>query len=231
MTSLQNQFFEFCIKSKALRFGEFKTKAGRLSPYFFNAGDFNTGSMLHQLSNFYAQTLIKAIDEGRLQCDMVFGPAYKGIALACSLAIRMAELGRDIPFAYNRKEVKDHGEGGDIIGAPIQGKVLIIDDVISAGTSIRESINLIKAHGGQPAGVMIALDRMERAGTVEDVLPISAVQEVEERYKVPVVSIANMEDLLAYLQSSDSERLHDFEKRIAENRTKYGIEKPAAKTQ
>ncbi len=182
--------------------------------------------MLHQLSNFYAQTLIKAIDGGAIQCDMLFGPAYKGIALASSLAIRMAELGRDIPFAYNRKESKDHGEGGNVIGAPIQGKVVIVDDVISAGTSIRESVDIIKEHGGQPAAVLIALDRQERAGNAEDILPISAVQEVEERYKIPVISIATFDDLMNFLRESDNQDLKAFEKPIAAYRAKYGVEKP-----
>ncbi len=223
MSTLQQEFIEFCIESKVLRFGEFKTKAGRLSPYFFNAGLFNTGKMLHGLSDFYAKRLIKALDDGTLQCDMIYGPAYKGIPLAASLAIRMAELGRDMPYAFNRKEAKDHGEGGNVIGAPLKGKVLIIDDVISAGTSVRESFELISAHGAQVAGVIIALDRMECAGNAVDVKPMSAVQEVADIYKVPVVSIANLQDLLTYLGKSNNAELAAFEKPIEEYRRKYGI--------
>ncbi len=222
MNTLQQQFIEFCIESKVLRFGEFKTKAGRMSPYFFNAGDFKTGKMLHRLSDFYAQTLIKAMDEGRVQCDMVFGPAYKGIPLGCAIAIRMAELGRDMPFAFNRKEAKDHGEGGTVIGAPLKGKVLVIDDVISAGTSVRESFNLISAHGAETSGVLIALDRMECAGNAEEVKPMSAVQEVESLYKIPVISIATLQDLLEYLKQSGDSNLAFFAKPIAEYRKKYG---------
>ena len=149
MSSIQHKFIEFCIESKVLRFGEFKTKAGRLSPYFFNAGLFNTGAMLSKLADFYARTLIKAMEEGRIECDMIFGPAYKGITLAAAVAMRMAELGYDLPFVYNRKEVKDHGEGGNTVGAPIKGHVVIIDDVISAGTSVGESVKIIEASFGR----------------------------------------------------------------------------------
>lgn len=222
MFTLQQNFIQFCIDSKVLRFGEFKTKAGRLSPYFFNAGLFNTGSMLHTLSDFYAKTLIAAIDTGRVKCDMVFGPAYKGIPLGCAVAIRMAELGRDLPFAFNRKEAKDHGEGGSIVGAPLQGNVVIIDDVISAGTSVRESVDLIRANGAVPSGVLIALDRMECAGNAETVKKQSAVQEVEEQYGIPVCSIASLKDLMAYLKNSEAPELKQFEKAIEAYRKAYG---------
>lgn len=222
MSTLQQNFIQFCIDSKVLRFGEFKTKAGRLSPYFFNAGLFNTGSMLHTLSDFYAKTLIAAIDTGRVKCDMVFGPAYKGIPLGCAVAIRMAELGRDLPFAFNRKEAKDHGEGGSIVGAPLQGNVVIIDDVISAGTSVRESVDLIRANGAVPSGVLIALDRMECAGTAETVKKQSAVQEVEEQYGIPVCSIASLKDLMSYLKNSEASELKQYEKAIEAYRKAYG---------
>ena len=210
MSTLQQNFIQFCIDSKVLRFGEFKTKAGRLSPYFFNAGLFNTGSMLHTLSDFYAKTLIAAIDTGRVKCDMVFGPAYKGIPLGCAVAIRMAELGRDLPFAFNRKEAKDHGEGGSIVGAPLQGNVVIIDDVISAGTSVRESVDLIRANGAVPSGV------------AETIKKKSAVQEVEERYGIPVCSIASLKDLMSYLKNSEATEIKQYEKAIEAYRRAYG---------
>ncbi|WP_304703186.1 orotate phosphoribosyltransferase [Turicimonas muris] len=222
MSTLQQNFIQFCIDSKVLRFGEFKTKAGRLSPYFFNAGLFNTGSMLHTLSDFYAKTLIAAIDTGRVKCDMVFGPAYKGIPLGCAVAIRMAELGRDLPFAFNRKEAKDHGEGGSIVGAPLQGNVVIIDDVISAGTSVRESVDLIRANGAVPSGVLIAMDRMECAGNAETIKKKSAVQEVEERYGIPVCSIASLKDLMSYLKNSEATEIKQYEKAIEAYRRAYG---------
>ncbi len=223
MSTLQQNFIKFCIDSKVLRFGEFKTKAGRLSPYFFNAGLFNTGMMLHTLSDFYAKSLIAAIDTGRVKCDMIFGPAYKGIPLGCAVAIRMAELGRDIPFAFNRKEAKDHGEGGTIVGAPLEGNVIIIDDVISAGTSVRESVNLIQANNATPSGVLIALDRMECAGNAEEVKPMSAVQEVEKEYDMPVVSIANLKDLMLYLKSLDTPEMKQYGKAIEKYKEKYGL--------
>ena len=202
MSSIQHKFIEFCIESNVLRFGEFKTKAGRLSPYFFNAGLFNTGAMLSKLADFYARTLIKAMEDGRIECDMIFGPAYKGITLAAAVAMRMAELGYDLPFAYNRKEVKDHGEGGNTVGAPIKGHVVIIDDVISAGTSVGESVKIIEACGAHPSGVLLALDRMECAGTAEKVADRSAVEDVKERYGMPVVAIADLSDLMSFLKET-----------------------------
>lgn len=190
LDQFRQEFIAFAIEKEVLRFGEFKTKAGRLSPYFFNAGLFDDGLSLMKLGEFYAQ----AIESSGVQFDMLFGPAYKGITLAASIAIAFARKGRNIPYAYNRKEAKDHGEGGTIVGAPLQGKVLIIDDVISAGTSVRESVDLIKAHGATPCGVAIAIDRQER-GSGE----LSATQEVIKNYQIPVCSIANLDALIDYL--------------------------------
>jgi orotate phosphoribosyltransferase len=192
MSNFRQDFIRFAVQQKVLRFGEFKTKAGRLSPYFFNAGLFNDGASLRNLSQFYAQAILAS----EMPFDMLFGPAYKGIPLAAGAAIALAEQGSNVPYCYNRKEAKDHGEGGNTVGAPLQGRVLIIDDVISAGTSVRESIELIRAAGAQPCGVVIALDRMER-GQGE----LSAVQEVRRNYGIEVVSIATLDDLLGYLQN------------------------------
>lgn len=191
MLNFRQDFIRFAVQHKVLRFGEFQTKAGRLSPYFFNSGLFNDGVTLRNLSQFYA----KAILASGLNFDMLFGPAYKGIPLVAGTAIALAEQGRNVPYCYNRKEAKDHGEGGMTVGAALQGRVLIIDDVISAGTSVRESIELIVAAGAKPCGVTIALDRMER-GQGE----LSAAQEVQCNYGIPVVSIATLDDLLGYLQ-------------------------------
>jgi orotate phosphoribosyltransferase len=192
MPNFRQDFIRFAVQQKVLCFGEFKTKAGRLSPYFFNAGLFNDGSSLRSLSQFYAQAILAS----QVPFDMLFGPAYKGIPLAAGTAIALAEQSRNVPFCYNRKEAKDHGEGGTTVGAPLQGRVLIIDDVISAGTSVRESIELICAAGAQPCGVVIALDRMERGQS-----ELSAVQEVRRDYDIPVISIATLDDLLSYLHS------------------------------
>lgn len=192
MTDITQDFIRFAIDKQVLRFGEFKTKAGRLSPYFFNAGLFNDGESLMKLGEFYAASILKS----GIQFDMLFGPAYKGITLAASIAIALARQGINVPYAYNRKEAKDHGEGGIIVGAALQGRVLIVDDVISAGTSIRESVEIIRAAGATPAGVAIAIDRQER-GTGE----LSAVQEVEHSNGLPVCSIANLEGLIKYLQN------------------------------
>lgn len=221
-TKLQHRFLEFCINSNVLRFGEFKTKAGRLSPYFFNAGLFYTGTMLHTLADFYAHTLIDAMKAGRIQCDMVFGPAYKGITLAAALVLRMSELGYDLPFAYNRKEAKDHGEGGNVVGAPIKGRVLIIDDVISAGTSVGESVKIIEGCGAQAAGVLLALDRMECAGTAEKIASCSAVEDVRNRYGIPVVAIATLNDLMSYLNEAKDPALSAYKDAVKAYREKYG---------
>ena len=191
-SNLSQDFIRFAIEKKVLRFGEFKTKAGRLSPYFFNAGLFYDGASLKQLAQFYA----KAIAAAGVGFDMLFGPAYKGIPLVAAVAIALADAGRNVRYSFNRKEEKDHGEGGSVIGAPLAGKVLIVDDVISAGTSVRESVNLIRASGAVLCGVAIALDRMERGSG-----NMSAVQEVGESYNVPVISIATLDDLVRYLES------------------------------
>jgi orotate phosphoribosyltransferase len=184
------EFIAFAVETGVLRFGEFKTKAGRLSPYFFNAGLFNDGASLNRLTDFYARAILSAGPP----CDMLFGPAYKGIPLVAGTAIALAQKGRNLPYSFNRKENKDHGEGGMLIGAPLAGRVLIVDDVISAGTSVRESVDLIRAAGATPCGVVIALDRMERGQGM-----LSAVQEVQEAYGMPVVAVATLDDLLAYL--------------------------------
>lgn len=190
--SIPQDFIRFAIDTRVLLFGEFKTKAGRLSPYFFNAGLFCDGASLQQLARFYAKAIMASV----VPFDMLFGPAYKGIPLAAATAVALAEQGRNVAFSYNRKEEKDHGEGGSVVGAPLKGRVLIIDDVISAGTSVRESVSLIRAAGATPAGVAIALDRMER-GTGE----LSATQEVGELYGIPVVSIATLDHLESFLKN------------------------------
>ena len=191
MDSFRQEFIEFAVSRGVLCFGEFKTKAGRLSPYFFNAGLFNDGDAMRRLGQFYAKALMAA-DPG---VDVLFGPAYKGIPLVTATAVALAELGQNLPFCFNRKEAKDHGEGGKTVGAALKGRVLIIDDVISAGTSVRESVDIIRSAGAQPAGVLIALDRMERG-----IGALSAAQEVRLEFKIPVVSIARLDDLLAYLR-------------------------------
>ncbi len=213
MSSFKDEFLAFAIERQVLLFGEFKTKAGRLSPYFFNAGLFNDGDALKRLGEFYA----KAILDSGLAFDGLFGPAYKGIPLAASVAIALAAHGRNVPFTYNRTEAKDHGEGGSLVGAPLQGRILIVDDVISAGTSVRESVNLIRAAGAQPCGVAIALDRMERGtGT------LSAVQEVERDAGLPVVAIANLRDLMAYLVTQPG--YIETHAAIQRYRTEYGVD-------
>jgi len=208
----RQEFIEFALAQNVLRFGEFKTKAGRLSPYFFNAGLFNDGAALDRLSRFYA----KAIMASGVEIDMLFGPAYKGIPLVAVSALALAQAGRNLPFAFNRKEAKDHGEGGNTIGAPLAGRVLIIDDVISAGTSVRESVDIIRAAGATPCGVVIALDRMER-GTGE----LSAVQEVQRDYGIPVVSVASLDDLMAFLR--DRPDFKASETAVAHYRQEYGV--------
>ena len=212
MFNFRQDFIRFAVQQKVLCFGEFQTKAGRLSPYFFNAGLFNDGAALRNLSQFYAQAILAA----GLPFDMLFGPAYKGIPLAAGTAIALAEQGRNVPYCYNRKEAKDHGEGGTTVGAALQGRVLIIDDVISAGTSVRESIELIRTAGAEPCGVVIALDRMER-GLGE----LSAVQEVQRNYGIPVVSIATLDDLLDYLQG-EAEMVQNLAA-VQSYRDRYGV--------
>jgi len=211
MSDFRNEFIAFCIDCGVLRFGQFKTKAGRMSPYFFNAGLFNDGATLARLGQFYAKAILAAGEP----FDMLYGPAYKGIPLAASVAIALAQAGRNVPYSFNRKEAKDHGEGGSTIGAPIRGRVLIVDDVISAGTSVRESVELIGAHGARPCGVAIALDRMER-GSGE----LSAIQEVRADYGLPVIAIADLDDLVRFLGAKPD--LAQFLSEIQQYRQLYG---------
>ena len=211
MTDFRTEFVEFAIRHDALRFGEFKTKAGRLSPYFFNSGLFNDGASMAALSAFYARA---AMASG-VPFDMIFGPAYKGITLAAGMAMKLAELGRNVPFAFNRKEAKDHGEGGLIVGAPLAGSVLIVDDVISAGTSVRESVAMIRDAGATPAAVVISLDRQEK-GLGE----LSAAQEVSQQHGIPVISVASLTDIVAFLSAKSGEG--DKLAKIAAYRSQYG---------
>lgn len=208
----RHDFIEFAVGCKVLRFGEFKTKAGRLSPYFFNAGLFNDGNSLGRLAEFYA----KATDGSAIPFDMLFGPAYKGIPLVAAISVALAQRGRNYPFAYNRKEAKDHGEGGSTVGAPLSGRVLIVDDVISAGTSVRESVELIRAAGATPAGVLIALDRQER-GQGE----LSAVQEVQRDYGIPVIAVAGLSDLMGFLEHHSE--FAEYRTAVARYRAEYGV--------
>ena len=217
--SLAHDFVAFAVECGVLRFGEFKTKAGRLSPYFFNAGLFDDGAKLGRLAEFYARALISS----GLSFDMLFGPAYKGIGLAAAVAIELARLGRNVPFVYNRKEAKDHGEGGTLVGAPVKGRVLIIDDVISAGTSVRESIALIQAAGGVPCGVAIALDRQVKAVDAGREAPWSAVEFVRQQLGLSVVSIAELSDLLQYLQHQREPALASHFAAVAAYRDRYGV--------
>ncbi len=214
-------FVQFALDEGVLRFGSFVTKSGRTSPYFFNAGLFNRGGSVGRLSQFYAQALI----DSAMPFDMLFGPAYKGIPLATATAVALANhagmQGRDVPFAYNRKEAKDHGEGGLLVGAPLKGRVVIIDDVITAGTSVAESVDIIRAAGAEPVAVLIAMDRMERAGADGSLSPHSAVQEVQQRYGLPVVSIASLTDILALL--ADSAEFASHRDAVLAYRARYGV--------
>ena len=217
--TLALDFVKFSVDAGVLRFGEFKTKAGRLSPYFFNAGLFDDGAKLGRLAEFYARRLLAS----GLEFDMLFGPAYKGITLAAAVAIELARLGRNLPYAYNRKEAKDHGEGGTLVGAPIAGRVLIVDDVISAGTSVRESIALIEAAGGTPCAVAIALDRQEMATEDGRDTAWSAVQFVETKLGLKVAAIATLADLLQYLKSNLDPALAAHLAPVAGYRQRYGV--------
>ena len=217
--SNQDNFIRFALEAKVLSFGEFKTKAGRLSPYFFNAGGFDDGARLGALGRYYA----KALQDSKLPFDMLYGPAYKGITLAAATAIALADNGVNVPYAYNRKEAKDHGEGGVLVGAPVKGRVVIIDDVISAGTSVRESVDLIKKAGAKPAAVLIALDRMERSGTATEIGDKSAVQAVEQEFGLPVISIANLTGLMSFLTASSDSQLNHYLPAVKAYRDKYGI--------
>jgi orotate phosphoribosyltransferase len=213
MTSdFRQEFIRFTIQQNVLRFGEFKTKAGRLSPYFFDAGLFYDGAALKKLAQFYAKAILTA----GVPFDMLFGPAYKGIPLVAAVSIALADSGRNVRYSFNRKEAKDHGEGGSAIGAALSGKVLIVDDVISAGTSVRESVNLIRGSSAVPCGVVIALDRMERG-----IAALSAAQEVTESYKIPVISIATLDDLVAYLKTEPQYAQHLAA--VGRYREQYGV--------
>lgn len=205
-------FIDLCLELSVLRFGEFKLKSGRISPYFFNAGLFNSGRALAQLSRFYAA----AIQQAGIECDVLFGPAYKGIPLVTTTAVALADQhGRNLPWAFNRKEAKDHGEGGSIVGSSLHGRVLIVDDVMTAGTAIRESVDLIKAHGATPSGVVIALDRQERGRDER-----SAVQEVEQELGLPVTSILKLADLIDHLRTTgDGAQLAAVQR----YRSEYGV--------
>ncbi|MEZ5738723.1 MAG: orotate phosphoribosyltransferase [Burkholderiaceae bacterium] len=218
--NLRAEFIRFCVEAGILRFGEFRTKAGRLSPYFFNAGLFCDGVLLDRLGDFYARTLLAAEQTDGLRFDLLYGPAYKGITLASATAIKLAQHGRRVPFVYNRKEAKDHGEGGVLVGAPMQGRVVIVDDVISAGTSVRESVALITEAGATPCAVLIALDRQERGG--EEAL--SAVQQVSRNHGIPVYPIARLDDLLSLLDSGDQPALAVHRDRVAAYRARYGTD-------
>ena len=191
MSDFRQDFLAFALAREVLCFGEFVTKAGRNSPYFFNAGLFNDGESLRELGRFYA----RALADSGLPCDGLFGPAYKGITLAAATAIGLAEIGHNLPYSYNRKERKDHGEGGALVGAPLKGRIVIVDDVITAGTSVRESVELIRSQHARPAGVLIALDRMERGQGAR-----SAVREVQEDLNIPVVAIATLDDMMTFIQ-------------------------------
>ena len=212
MSDFRQAFIAFAISRHVLRFGEFKTKAGRNSPYFFNAGLFNDGDSLRQLGQFYAKAILAA----KLPFNTLFGPAYKGIPLVSAVAIALAELGHNYPYCFNRKEIKDHGEGGSLVGASRTGRVLIVDDVISAGTSVRESVDLIRSAGATPGGVLIALDRMERGSG-----QISAVQEVKKTHQIPVISIVDLNDLTSFLQKR-SDLVNNLQA-VERYRAQYGV--------
>ena len=213
MHDYQREFIEFAIRNQVLRFGEFTLKSGRVSPYFFNSGLFNSGASIARLGRYYAETVMRS----ELDFDILFGPAYKGIPLAVTTAVAIAEHhGRDIPYAFNRKEAKDHGEGGTVVGAALQGRVLIIDDVISAGTSVSESIQLIRSAGAVPAGVVVALDRQERSHG-----SLSAIQEVEQRHGIPVVSIINLDQIINCITGMND--MNDALLRIQSYRGQYGV--------
>lgn len=216
---LARDFVQFSVDSGVLRFGEFKTKAGRLSPYFFNAGLFDDGAKLGRLAQFYARSLLAS----GIEFDMIFGPAYKGIPLGAAVAIELARLGRNVPFAYNRKEAKDHGEGGTLVGAPLKGRVLVVDDVMSAGTAVRESIALIRAAGATPHAVAIALDRQEKATEDGKDVEHSAVQYVRKTLGLQVCAIATLSDLLQYLKEQGASPLGEHHERVLAYRQRYGV--------
>ena len=216
---LAQEFVQFAVDAGALRFGEFKTKAGRLSPYFFNAGLFDDGAKLGRLAAFYA----RCIQASGIEFDMLFGPAYKGIPLGAAVAVELARQGRNVPFAYNRKEAKDHGEGGTLVGAPLKGRVLIVDDVMSAGTAVRESIRIIEAAGATPHAVVIALDRQEKATENGQDVDHSAVQYVKNQLGMQVCAIAKLSDLMQYLDAHRADGLAADHQRVLAYRQRYGV--------
>ncbi len=216
---LAQDFVHFAVDCGVLRFGEFKTKAGRMSPYFFNAGLFDDGAKLGRLAQFYAQRLLAS----GIEFDMIFGPAYKGIPLGAALAVELARLGRNVPFAYNRKEAKDHGEGGTLVGAPLKGRVLIVDDVMSAGTAARESIAIIRAAGATAHAVVIALDRQEKATENGLDVDYSAVQYVKNQLGLQVCAIAKLTDLMQYLEKHSAQGLTADHQRVLAYRQRYGV--------
>lgn len=212
MADFRKDFVAFCVEQSVLKFGRFVTKSGRTTPYFFNAGLFNTGATLERLAQFYAKTILAS----GVEFDMLFGPAYKGIVLAAGAAMALAREGRNVPFAFNRKEAKNHGESGDLVGAPLAGRVLIVDDVLTAGTAVRESFDIIEGCGAIVAGVVISLDRMERGQG-----DLSAVREIEKRHGIPVVSIASLDDLMSWL--GDRAEYRQNLDAIKEYRQLYGV--------
>ncbi|MSQ05231.1 MAG: orotate phosphoribosyltransferase [Nitrosomonadaceae bacterium] len=211
-SDFRQEFIEFAVNRNVLCFGEFKTKAGRMSPYFFNAGLFNDGNSLYKIGQFYAKAILAA----ELPFDMLFGPAYKGIPLVSATTIALSESGNNYSFCFNRKEIKDHGEGGSVVGSSLVGKVLIVDDVISAGVSVHESFSLIQASGAIPCGVIIALDRMERGRG-----SLSAAQEVRQIYGIPVISIVNLDNIVSYLQGRSDMALNLSA--VEKYREQYGV--------
>ena len=213
MTDFRQEFLAFALARDVLRFGEFVTKAGRASPYFFNAGLFSDGASLQRLGRYYAEAWLAS----GLVCDQLFGPAYKGITLAAATAIALAEKGHNLPFSFNRKEAKDHGEGGTIVGAPLRGRVLIVDDVITDGGAKREAIELLRAHGAEAAGVLIAFDRLEK-GRGEK----SAVQELRDEFGIPVVAVATLDDLMRFIDVQPELRRHAGE--VGGYRERYGVQ-------
>ena len=219
--ALALDFVAFAVECGVLRFGEFKTKAGRMSPYFFNAGLFDDGQRLLRLAEFYARRILQS----GIEFDMVFGPAYKGIPLGAALVVELARRGRNVPFAYNRKEAKDHGEGGTLVGAPLKGRVLIVDDVMSAGTAARESIAIIQAAGAIPHAVCIALDRQEKATENGHDVPYSAVQYVQRQLGLQVCAIAKLDDLMHYLEKRSDGATGLDHQRVLAYRDRYGVDK------
>jgi orotate phosphoribosyltransferase len=217
--SLAQDFVRFSVEAGVLRFGEFRTKAGRLSPYFFNSGLFDDGAKLARLAEFYARRLLAS----GVEFDLLFGPAYKGITLAAGTAMALAGLGRNVPFCHNRKEAKAHGEGGVLVGAPLSGRVVIVDDVITDGASKRESVQLIREGGASPAAVLIALDRKERGGSDDNLSRHSAVEDFTREFGVPVLAIATVDDLLQYLSAASDAGLVAHRARVAAYRERYGV--------